>query len=236
MRLDVKFKKIAGEFNQGFSYQGSFIHFLKSIFGNEFFCRKEFRPYVWSVYFGSGFGDFLSKRGGSINSLNFLFSTGNMDVFTRFYNGLLTNSGITIHGCRYEVYNIRILPLKKFSPCMLFKTLGPCVVPREDRRDKNRQYIIPDKDNIDEFNVVLNRYMRRKYEFLVGGSGWKDIDFSPCGEMKVVIIPYKGGLIKGFKGRFYIESTPEVLKFIYDYGLGVRTGQGFGMLEIAGDF
>ncbi|MEN3046978.1 MAG: CRISPR-associated endoribonuclease Cas6 [Candidatus Hydrothermales bacterium] len=41
-----------------------------------------------------------------------------------------------------------------------------------------------------------------------------------------------GGFLKGFKGVFILESSSWMLQFIYDFGLGVRTGQGFGLLEL----
>ncbi|MEN3045122.1 MAG: CRISPR-associated endoribonuclease Cas6 [Candidatus Hydrothermales bacterium] len=47
-----------------------------------------------------------------------------------------------------------------------------------------------------------------------------------------VYVKHYGGFLKGFKGVFILESSPWMLQFIYDFGLGVRTGQGFGLLEL----
>jgi CRISPR-associated endoribonuclease Cas6 len=48
-----------------------------------------------------------------------------------------------------------------------------------------------------------------------------------------VLVKHYGGYVRGFLGEFKLYTdNPEVLKFVYQYGLGVRTGQGFGYLEV----
>jgi CRISPR-associated endoribonuclease Cas6 len=51
-------------------------------------------------------------------------------------------------------------------------------------------------------------------------------------EIKEVVVDGVGGKVKGFKGKFYIVGKPEILQFLYDFGLGVRTGQGFGLIDV----
>jgi CRISPR-associated endoribonuclease Cas6 len=37
-----------------------------------------------------------------------------------------------------------------------------------------------------------------------------------------------------FEGIFSLNGEPEDLQFLYDAGMGIRRGQGFGMLELLG--
>lgn len=43
-----------------------------------------------------------------------------------------------------------------------------------------------------------------------------------------------GGMIDSVKGELELSGSPEMLQILYDYGLGVRTGQGYGYVEILG--
>jgi CRISPR-associated endoribonuclease Cas6 len=50
--------------------------------------------------------------------------------------------------------------------------------------------------------------------------------------MKEVLVKHYNGYVRGFKGVFELSGSPEILQFVYDYGFGIRTGQGFGLLEL----
>ena len=116
--------------------------------------------------------------------------------------------------------------------------------------DFHRWYILP-TDNLDRFNQVLNQRTNTRYEFLTGKKGDFFLKLTPLNEeqfkilklspvisknfetsIKETIVKHYEGFVRGFRGVFWLEGEPEILQFIYDCGLGVRTGQGFGLLEI----
>ncbi|HZK44544.1 MAG TPA: CRISPR-associated endoribonuclease Cas6 [Syntrophomonadaceae bacterium] len=41
-----------------------------------------------------------------------------------------------------------------------------------------------------------------------------------------------GGLITTLQGRIYLKANRKTLQFLHDFGIGVRSGQGFGLLEV----
>ncbi|MFW6129843.1 MAG: CRISPR-associated endoribonuclease Cas6 [Atribacterota bacterium] len=45
-------------------------------------------------------------------------------------------------------------------------------------------------------------------------------------------IKYKNFYIEGWRGKYRINSSPELIKFAYDAGLGAKNSQGFGMFEV----
>ena len=51
--------------------------------------------------------------------------------------------------------------------------------------------------------------------------------------MKSDIVSLYGGEI-GNSGIFMLEAPKEVIKLVYDIGLGAKRSQGFGMIEILG--
>ena len=55
-------------------------------------------------------------------------------------------------------------------------------------------------------------------------------------KVKKTYVKHYGGYLKCFLGKFKIVTdNEEILKFIYDFGMGLRTGQGFGYLEVGND-
>lgn len=141
--------------------------------------------------------------------------------------------------------------------CVIFKTLGICILtnPEENARNFEKWFVVPSEENLKYFNKILEKRMIEKYEIINGKKIDTRIIFTPLSQneltvlirqgkvsyesfystgksIKEVYVKHYNGFLKGFKGVFLLESHPEMLQFIYDYGLGVRTGQGFGLIEM----
>ena len=192
--------------------------------------------------------------------LKLVFSTGDPVIFAGFYNGVLQlkreKNGLKLPGgYNLPVEDINIEGNVKIrSSCVIFKTTGICVLtdPSQSARDFEKWFIVPEEKNMDRFNEVLQKRMIEKYERIKGKKFETKIIFTPLSKemvfplirkgilnpsfadspVKKVYVKHYKGFLKGFKGVFILESHPEMLQFIYDYGLGVRTGQGFGLLEL----
>jgi len=189
-----------------------------------------------------------------------IFSTGDPVIFAQFYNGVLylkeSKKGITLP--KGQVIPIKDILLAKDtkikSSHVVFRTTNVCVLtdPDQSAKDFDKWYTVPENGSLDRFEAVLKRRVFEKYEILTGKRAKCDLRFTPCSNDKVlsyvrrgvispsylsnsikeVVVEHYGGFLKGFKGVFHLESCPEILQFIYDYGLGVKTGQGFGLLEV----
>lgn len=190
----------------------------------------------------------------------FLFSTGDPVIFSHFYNGILemkkNYKGLNLPGGK--IFPVKDIILSKnvkirTSLC-IFRTVGVCVLtdPEQNAKDFEKWFVVPDEKNMDRFNKILEERMIQKYERIKGERLDTKIKFTPLSEkeiplfirqgklnpsfgekpVKEVYVKHYNGYLRGFKGVFFLESHPEMLQFIYDYGLGVRTGQGFGLLEV----
>ena len=227
--------------------RSSFISFLKKTFQksseekyNSLFSSKKLKPYVYSPFLGEEF-----KRNVIGPQISFIFSSGDNEIISFFWNGILQlrkekEDNIILNGKKFFLKDIKLLPEKKInSKKLLFKTIGISVMtdPESSPSDFKNWYIIPEKENLEKFNEIMNKRVKQKYKVL------KNIEIEP--ELKFflyekdnklmineTIIPLFGGFIRGFRGYFFLEGEPEILKFLYDYGFGVRTGQGFGLLDI----
>lgn len=218
-------------------YRRRFISLLKKVFGMEEFVKTVTKPYTFAVYFGKGAKLNRSSIEG-VKFINFRFSTGSPIVAVKFYNGILRlkKEGQT-HKIGTREFSIEwIKEEKEKSVTGLFRTLSPVIVERigfEDQKSFTDRYAIPSDNTFIEslLENILRRYKSITGKDLLFG----DFSFEDLGT-KVEFIRHYGGVLKGFLGRFRIKTdSRELLEFVYKYGLGLRTGQGFGFLEVEED-
>lgn len=192
--------------------------------------------------------------------IDMIFSTGDTEVFINFYNGciklLKQKEGILLrNGENLFLDEIEVKDRVKIrSRVCLFKTIGISVLtdPEENAKDFKKWFLTPVNSNLERFNFALEKRTFSRYKFTTGVDLLGGIIFTPLSEdeikilirqgllnsrfgtksIKEIVIYHYGGFLKGFKGVFWIESYPEILQFIYDFGLGVKTGQGFGCVEL----
>uniref|UniRef100_A0A7V6CD73 CRISPR-associated endoribonuclease Cas6 n=1 Tax=Thermodesulfobacterium geofontis TaxID=1295609 RepID=A0A7V6CD73_9BACT len=239
MRIKVIFEseKI---FSLNKDYRRYFISFLKKVFEEanlkEIYQRKEYKPFTFSVWLGKNFK--IDEELNVSKEISFLFSSGDPVIITNFYNGVikLKKENFKIIREKLRIKDINLLSYKKINrDRAIFKTIGVCVLnnPEASKNDFKRWYIIP-TDDIEKFNEILFKRTNERYQFLIKKSDTHRIRFNLIEDypIKEIIVKHYKGYVRGFKGIFELKGSPEILQFIYDYGFGVRTGQGFGLLEI----
>ena len=214
-------------------YRRRFISLLKAILGEEEFADGKARPYTFAVYFGKE-AKVKEDVFENVKLINFRFSTGDSLLAVKFYNGVLK---LKKKGYSHKVGNGRFL-IERISAEEekrvkdTFKTLSPVVVERIGFSSKNpeERYITPNEDGFTE--SLLENTVRRYSEIKGKEPKVGSFTFKPV-QVREEFIKHYGGYLRGFIGKFRIESdSEELLRFIYQYGLGLRTGQGFGYLEV----
>ena len=238
MRFKVKLNKVEPKKEAIISidYRRRFISLLKRIFGKDF-DEASVKPYTFAVYFGKNAkfsNDFITV----IDPITFRFSTGNEEVAMVFYNGIirLKKEGYlhdlspnSEHGAFFRIEKIA---LEKEPPMKnKFKALSPVVIERKtDSRSPRERYATPGDS---DFNKWLVENLQRRISILLTKPmPFTELYLEPASTEEVLVKHY-GGYVRGFLGVFNLHAdNPEILKFVYQYGLGVRTGQGFGYLEV----
>lgn len=241
MRLKLTFKGNQ-PFNLTRDYRRYFISLLKRIFqasglDESIYSKKEYKPYTFSVWLGKEFE--IEKEIKNCNILSLLFSSGDPEVVTHFYNGALAlkkRGDIIFNKNNLTIADILLLPYRRINTTsVLFKTIGISVLndPSADKKDFKKWYIIPN-DDLERFNECLLQRTNSRYQFITQKAGVQQIRLVllPEFSIKETIVEHYGGYVRGFRGIFKLEGSPEILQFVYDYGLGIRTGQGFGLLEM----
>ncbi len=114
--------------------------------------------------------------------------------------------------------------IKIHSEIVTFKTISPILI---SNIGSSEWYILPGEEGFLEglnFSIgeMAKKFLNRA-EF--------NLEFKPK-FIKRKILRHYNMHMSSFTGVFEIKSDPEILQIIYDAGLGVRRGQGFGMLEL----
>ncbi len=152
--------------------------------------------------------------------------------FSSYENMLVDNEKIDIEILHINVLNEK--PIQKES--VIFKTISPILL--EDKDDK------PIVFNEDIFETELNNLMNKILSSPVirGETLYRTLKFEPL-DMEKVVIKHT---LKSFrertrkpimyltanKGIFRLTGHPKDLELLYKIGIGNRTGQGFGMIEV----
>ncbi|MBN2038611.1 MAG: CRISPR-associated endoribonuclease Cas6 [Spirochaetes bacterium] len=221
---------------------------FKSIEGGEkyFFnywgnrSENKAKPYTFSLFLpkprlvinnGNGFLEFNE------NKLNLNFTSSDNDFLVLLYKGLLQiNTKYTPFGTPVEFTNIYI---KKddyiIDDIARFKILSPIVVRDIMVIGYNKRFKGYLSVGSEKYTDALGHSVKNLCkQFLPKGS--KEIkksdikiDTSDCFGVRV---NHYSEVIPGTKGVIEIKADKNILKLIYDAGIGARRSQGFGMLEL----
>jgi CRISPR-associated endoribonuclease Cas6 len=96
---------------------------------------------------------------------------------------------------------------------------------------KKTYYYSPDEK---EFSELINENLRKKWTALFKKDCPYNLRITPVNirfnrERKR---SFKGTVIKGWTGHFYLEGDRELMQFAFDAGLGSRNSAGWGMIEL----
>lgn len=85
----------------------------------------------------------------------------------------------------------------------------------------------------------INQHMITKYLFFhdLPFTLQEEYSLSPVrvlenSNYKKGVCHHYGGLLTTIQGRMHLQAEPQSLQFLHDFGIGVRPGQGFGLLEV----
>ncbi|SHH08396.1 CRISPR-associated endoribonuclease Cas6 [Thermosyntropha lipolytica DSM 11003] len=215
-----------------------FISLLKTLLANsphyERFNEDKpgYSPYTFGVKFGRVIEIIPGDKVMIVRPpISVIFSTGFYDLMTDICNG-----AIAIKRKRtildLQLKDITLMPNREIkSRIVEFKTVGHLVLRGKD------SYLAPccDKSALEE---AINTHLQTRLAFLkkhypgLNGIPLKPVTLSDYRQLHKGVCEHYGGKITTLKGNLTLSGDPRCLQFIYDYGLGVRSGQGFGLLEV----
>lgn len=170
--------------------------------------------------------------------LSMYISSSDYEFILSLYNGLLElkefkfSEDITL-----KIRSVLLLREKKItSEEVTFRTLSPILI-----EDKEGKPILPFDGSLENFNEHFNAIHDRILKDLRGEGLYKRLEFIPLNLQKQVVKhtlksfrektgkPYM--TLTCFTGSFRLKGDPRDLQMLFQVGIGLRTGQGFGMVE-----
>ncbi|NPV53469.1 MAG: hypothetical protein HPY71_08085 [Firmicutes bacterium] len=189
-----------------------------------------YSPYVFHVAFGEVVeADSIEQTMIVRPPISYIFSTGLPDLFTPVINTAINHKGAEmVLGLVLE--EVELLPLRRLTKSHVhFHFPGHVVFRTRDG--------YPDGNDLTALEEAINYHGMKKAEFLAQHYGLESIPRERIrllqgSDPKKGVCYHYGGTLTTVRGDIFLEGFPLTLQFLYDYGLGVRTGQGFGYVEV----
>jgi len=138
-----------------------------------------------------------------------------------------------------SIRSVEMMASPEFSDNMCFRTLSPMVISRK-LPDGRTTYVSPETDGACEaiYNNLCSKY-KAFYgkEYATGDDGWKgEPGFRILSQVKRKKITIKVGTpqqtyIIGYLCSFEMTLPPDLMKILYEVGVGEKNSMGFGMVE-----
>jgi len=140
--------------------------------------------------------------------------------------------GDRVSKVQFSVQQVELIPSPDFSNSLVYKTLSPVVVTVGQENSQHARYVTPDEDDYGQ--LIINN-LKEKYRLFYQKSfeGDTDFKFELLSPFRSKLIRIKAGTreetkVRGFVFTFRLEVDQELLKVMYEAGLGEKNAQGFG--------
>jgi len=218
-------------------FRRHFISFVKTILSNSpFFNRFEVDKPGYSPYvFGVGFGRVMEKDRESDSIMvkppvTMIFSTGFFDLLADACNGAIAlKQKPTILGLRLT--GVNLLPFRKIrDEKASFRIMGHAVFRGE------RDYV--GASNPEDIEEAINTHLQNRLAFFIRQYSEqlplvsKKVKLAGHDRLKKGVCHHYGGKLTTVQGSLTLSGDPELLQVFYDFGIGTRNGQGFGLMEV----
>jgi CRISPR-associated endoribonuclease Cas6 len=142
--------------------------------------------------------------------------------------------GDRISKVQFRVQYVELIPPPDFKE-YTFKGLSPIVVTTVQENSKHPRYVNPDEK--DYGSMIINN-LKEKYNLFYQKpfEGDEIFNFALLSPVRSKLIRIKAGTqeetqVRGFLFKFRMEADPELLKIMYNAGMGEKNAQGFGCVE-----
>lgn len=173
------------------------------------------------------------------SSLSFYVSSSDYQFMVYLYNGLLDIKSFPFaNGINIMLERVFMLNEKTIADGeAIFRTNAPVLI-----EDKEGKPVLPFANSLQSFNDHFNAIHDRILKDLRGEGLYREMEFIPMKLKKQVVKHTLKGFrqktgkpymtITCFEGCFKLKGDPRDLQMLYQIGIGLRTGQGFGMVDV----
>jgi CRISPR-associated endoribonuclease Cas6 len=193
--------------------------------------KRQFRNFCFSRLRGK-----LVSSGEKVvfdSPVSFIFSTCDERLMKELISTLFTKDHVMIGHQRVTVASVEQIE-EQISDSMRIRMLTPVTMYSTFMHNERRKtyYYAPFEQ---EFNELIAANAYKKYEALFNKPP-SDHSFTltPLDKRQLTQVTYtfKKTVIKGWLGDFVLQGSPELLKLVYEVGLGAKSSNGAGLFEV----
>lgn len=198
--------------------------------------RKEKRIYKLFTFSRLKGSYNLDRKNGQIKfngPIKLIISSPYSDFSSSVGNSILSNRTIRLGSNELEVKELAVereivnndeIKIETMSPITAYSTLF-----RKDGK-KFTYYFNPQEK---EFSEIISNNLKNKYKaFYMKEPPEEIVEVESIDKSKMSIINYKGFIIKGYMGKFYMRGPRELLQMGVEAGIGGKNSQGLGCIKI----
>jgi len=201
--------------------------------------HRNFKLFVFSNLYSPGIEFENDRLTFTSNRASFYLSFLPEKATEEFVKGIFEEQnfsiGDSVSKVQFRVRQIEVVPLPNFDDQAAFKTLSPVVVSLA-QENKHPRYISPNEEN---YGQLLINNLKEKYRLFYNKnfSGEQYFHFELLSPFRSKLIRIKAGTkeetqVRGFVFKFMMKADKELLKVMYETGIGEKGSQGFGCVEV----
>ena len=158
----------------------------------------------------------------------------------KFIQGIFQNQVFEIGDTRsvvqFVVRSVEVMPEPEYSEKMIFSTLSPICL-KFQRSDNKVTYLAPTDVRAPFllFNGLFDKYKLfygKDCPYTLSECRLKILDIPKSALIKIKTGMPEGTKIRGFMCNFEVEAPVELMRLMYEGGVGVLNSQGFGCLKV----
>ncbi len=156
-------------------------------------------------------------------------------MLQQWASNLVSNNQVRLGDNLMELTKVEIARPKVKQRTITVQTLSPITAYSTLYRHDGSPYTCYFEPGETEFSELVSRNLETKALALrIDYPQGSSVTVKPLGRTKRSIVKYKGGIIKGYSGRFEINGPVALLQVGLDAGFGAKNSHGFGLCVLKG--
>ena len=173
-------------------------------------------------------GSEIQLRNGTHVLFNFSSPAG--DILEATVTGMLSGGKMRLLDADFTIEKIEIMETPDFSPLARFRTLSPIYI--DMAKDGGKRWDLLPTDPQWERRIIENS--RKKYAHYFGKDYRGEIEIGAVKWFKSKRMEIGREWWRAANAEFALKAEPEMLRFLWDAGIGRKNSQGFGCLQYLG--
>nr|MDO8082524.1 CRISPR-associated endoribonuclease Cas6 [Candidatus Freyarchaeota archaeon] len=144
---------------------------------------------------------------------------------------LIQKGEITLGDANLAISGVDVPKCPEFAGETHIRTLSPISIYSTlyTSQGKKKTYYYSPKE--EEFSNLISENAQKKHIIIHGERVKERLEVEPV-RAKESIVFYRGTVIKAWSGEYVLKGSRELMRTVYETGLGSKNPQGFGMFEV----